>query len=203
MPVTRSPTSTSTMPAPSPTCSAYPTSANNSMRCNTRSKGSPSTGCASRTTHPSPAARSPSPPSTPAPASRAANLIGPLRDLFAATFFFLFGLQVNLAELPPVLVPAVTLAVVTAATKIFTGWWAARRAGVARRGRIRAGTALVARGEFSIVIAELGIAAGVDERLGPLAAAYVLTLAIAGPLLARFTPAGAAPAEPTGVTPAT
>lgn len=121
-------------------------------------------------------------------AARAANLVGPLRDLFAAVFFFLFGLQVNAADLVPVLFPAIALAAITAATKILTGWWAARRAGIARSGRLRAGTALVARGEFSIVIAEIGIAAGVQARLGPLAAAYVPVLAVAGPLVARISP---------------
>jgi CPA2 family monovalent cation:H+ antiporter-2 len=45
--------------------------------------------------------------------------------------------------------------------------------------------ALVARGEFSIVIAGLG--AGIEPKLQPLAAAYVLFLAILGPLLARAT----------------
>ena len=132
-------------------------------------------------------------------AERAANLVGPLRDLFAATFFFLFGLQINLEDLAPELALATALAASTAGTKIVTGWWAARRAGVARRGRIRAGTALVARGEFSIVIAQIGIAAGVESRLGPLAAAYVLILAVAGPLLARFNPA--APASATAIEP--
>ena len=44
--------------------------------------------------------------------------------------------------------------------------------------------ALVARGEFSMVIAGLGV--GLEPRLGPLAAAYVLFLAILGPMLARL-----------------
>jgi len=52
-------------------------------------------------------------------------------------------------------------------------------------GGIRAGAALVARGEFSIVIAGLGVGAGVDPQIGPLSAAYVLLLAVLGPLLAR------------------
>lgn len=121
-------------------------------------------------------------------AERAEGLVGPLRDLFAALFFFLFGLQVNAADLVPVVGPAVTLAAVTVGTKVLTGWWAARRAGVGARGRLRAGTALVARGEFSIVIAEIGVAAGVAAGLGPLAAAYVLVLAVVGPVLARFYP---------------
>lgn len=119
---------------------------------------------------------------------RAAGLVEPLRDLFAALFFFLFGLQIDASDLVPVLLPAVALAAVTAATKVLTGWWAARRQGIGSKGRLRAGVALVARGEFSIVIAELGVAAGLDARLGPLAAAYVLVLAVAGPILARFYP---------------
>lgn len=117
---------------------------------------------------------------------RATALIGPLRDLFAATFFLFFGLRIDPAELVPVAGAAAGLAVLTAATKVATGWWAARRAGIARPGRIRAGTALVSRGEFSIVIAGLGVAAGVEPRLGAFSAAYVLFLAIFGPVVTRF-----------------
>jgi CPA2 family monovalent cation:H+ antiporter-2 len=56
---------------------------------------------------------------------------------------------------------------------------------VAQRGRLRAGAALVARGEFSIVIAGLAVAAG-HEAIGPLASGYVVLLGLLGPLLARF-----------------
>jgi monovalent cation:H+ antiporter-2, CPA2 family len=118
-------------------------------------------------------------------AEAAHDLLTPLRDLFAATFFVFFGLQTDPSSIPPVALAAAALALVTAATKIATGWWAARRAGVGPRGRWRAGTALVARGEFSIVIAGLAVAAGLEETLGPLAATYVLVLAILGPVLAR------------------
>ncbi|WP_436771255.1 cation:proton antiporter [Yinghuangia sp. YIM S09857] len=119
-------------------------------------------------------------------AEHAQEVLAPLRDLFAAVFFVFFGLSTDPADLPPVLLPALALAVVTAITKIATGYWAARRAGIAKPGRYRAGGALVARGEFSIVIAGLAVAAGTDARLGPLATAYVLILVIAGPLTARF-----------------
>jgi K+:H+ antiporter subunit KhtU len=118
-------------------------------------------------------------------AEAAHSLLAPLRDLFAAVFFVFFGLQTDPSLIRPVLLAAVALATVTAATKVATGWWAARRAGIGRRGRWRAGTALVARGEFSIVIAGLAVSAGRESDLGPLAAAYVLILAVAGPLLAR------------------
>jgi CPA2 family monovalent cation:H+ antiporter-2 len=117
-------------------------------------------------------------------AQQSHRLLAPLRDLFAATFFFFFGLEIDPATLPPVLAIAAVLAVVTALTKILTGNIAARRAGSDAKGALRAGMALVARGEFSIVIAGLG--AGLEPRLGPLSAAYVLLLAIAGPILARL-----------------
>jgi K+:H+ antiporter subunit KhtU len=133
-------------------------------------------------------------------AEGARTLMAPLRDLFAAVFFVFFGLDTDPALIPPVLVPALVLAAVTALTKMATGWWAARRAGVGPRGRIRAGTVIVARGEFNIVIA--GLAAASQPRLGPLAAAYVLILAVAGPVLARFGEPIAArwlPAAPPGL----
>jgi CPA2 family monovalent cation:H+ antiporter-2 len=118
-------------------------------------------------------------------ADRARRRLAPLRDLFAAVFFVFFGMQTDPGAIPPVLLVALLLGVVTALTKLATGWYAAGRAGVGDRGRVRAGTVLVARGEFSIVIAGLAVAAGVEPQLGPLAAAYVLLLAVTGPLLAR------------------
>nr|WP_231557273.1 cation:proton antiporter [Deinococcus sp. YIM 77859] len=117
-------------------------------------------------------------------AERTRALIEPLRDLFAAVFFVFFGLQLDLSSVPGVLLPALLLTAVTSVTKFVTGWWGAARAGVQTRGRYRAGTTLIPRGEFSILIAGLGL--GLAPKLGPLAAAYVLLTALAGPLLARF-----------------
>lgn len=118
-------------------------------------------------------------------AQRARVLMRPLRDLFGAAFFLSFGFGVDPANIVPVLPGALTLAAVTMATKVGTGWFAAGRDGVATRGRIRAGTALVARGEFSIVVAGLAVASGIST-IGPFATAYVLLLAISGPILTRF-----------------
>jgi CPA2 family monovalent cation:H+ antiporter-2 len=117
---------------------------------------------------------------------RMTTLVEPLRDLFAAVFFVLFGFSIDPATLPDVILPAIGLAVVTALTKIATGWYAAGRVGAGPRGRMRAGSVLVARGEFSIVIAGLALAAGVEPDLVPLAGAYVLILAVTGPILTRF-----------------
>ncbi|OLT47548.1 potassium transporter [Saccharomonospora sp. CUA-673] len=119
-------------------------------------------------------------------AENATKLLEPLRDLFAALFFVVFGLNTDPASIPPVLLWAVVLAVVTTATKVATGWWAAGRSGVGRLGRARAGAALVPRGEFSIVIAGLAVAAGaVEGELAALATTYVLLMAFIGPIAAR------------------
>jgi CPA2 family monovalent cation:H+ antiporter-2 len=118
-------------------------------------------------------------------AEGAHNLLSPLRDLFAAVFFVFFGLSTDPGAIPPVLIPALILAVVCVFTKIATGWYAARRAGIGGSGRWRTGGTLVARGEFSIVIA--GLAVATEPRIGPLATAYVLILVILGPLTARWT----------------
>lgn len=120
-------------------------------------------------------------------AHHASQILSPLRDLFAAVFFVFFGLSTDPAAMPPVLLPALALAVFTMATKIVTGYIGARRRGIAVPGRWRAGLALMPRGEFSVVIAGLAVASGVEPELAPLAAAYVLITVVSGPILARLT----------------
>ncbi len=125
------------------------------------------------------------------------DVLQPLRDVFAAIFFVLFGLQVDPRAIPPVLAVAAALAVITGLTKAGAVSWGLRRAGLGRRARRRAVATLLSRGEFSIIIAEIGVAAGL-AHVGPVATAYVLLLAIAGPLLARtLLPKGPARPAPT------
>lgn len=119
-------------------------------------------------------------------AANASQVLSPLRDLFAATFFLFFGLTSDFSELISMLVPALVLAIVTIVTKLITGAFAARRAGVGTLGQWRAGFSLSPRGEFSIVIAGIAVSAGVAPQIAPLATAYVLITIIAGTFLARM-----------------
>ncbi len=119
-------------------------------------------------------------------AARARRILGPQRDLFAAIFFVTFGLATDPRHLLPYLGIAAALGGCGVITKVLTGWYAASRDGVAPRGRLRAGLTLVPRGEFSIVIAGLAVAAG-HREVGLIATAYVLMLAVVGPMLARFS----------------
>jgi len=128
-------------------------------------------------------------------ADRARKVLGPLRDLFAAIFFLAIGLSVDPHELLPMLPVALGLAVVTAVTKVATGIFAARRDGVARRGQLRAGTALIARGEFSLII--IGLVGASIPTVAALATSYVFVMATVGPVLARFA-GGPSPASGWG-----
>jgi len=116
---------------------------------------------------------------------RVHKMLDPLKDLFAAIFFLFFGLEVNPASLPPVLLPAAGLGLFTMLTKFLAALWATRRAGVERICGLRAGALLMVHGEFSIVIAGLGITAGLNPQLGALAAAYMLFLVVLGPIMAK------------------
>jgi CPA2 family monovalent cation:H+ antiporter-2 len=119
-------------------------------------------------------------------AESSVEVLSPLRDLFAAIFFVFFGLSTDPGDIAPVLLPAAVLAVLTLATKTYSGYLSAKRAGIGVRGRWRPGLTLTPRGEFSIVIAGLAVGAGVEPQLAPLATAYVLITVLSGPLLARI-----------------
>lgn len=131
------------------------------------------------------------------PAAHGAQvLLSPLRDLFAAIFFFFVGLSVDPAAIPPVLGPAVVLAVAGALTKIATGWIAASHARLDRHARLRAGVLLIPRGEFSIAIAGLAVSAGLEPEIAPLAVTYVIALSMSGTIAARFVQQGRAETGP-------
>ncbi|WP_420640090.1 cation:proton antiporter [Candidatus Poriferisocius sp.] len=114
----------------------------------------------------------------------ARELLIPMRDLFAASFFVFFGLRVDPALIPGVALAAAALGIICVITKLGTGWLAARFEGLSPRARMRTGAAMVAHGEFSIVIAELGV--GREPDLGAFAAAYVVLMAVVGGLLYHF-----------------
>lgn len=116
-------------------------------------------------------------------ADRAREVLSPLRDLFAAVFFLAIGLAADPRDVLPALPVALALAVVTALTKVATGWYAAGREGAGPQGRWRAGTVLTAQGEFLLVI--VGLVGTQLPALADLVTAYVLVLAVVGPSLTR------------------
>ena len=117
-------------------------------------------------------------------AHRVERLVLPLRDLFAAMFFFAFGLSVDPGALTSVAGPVLAAVALTTLGCIVAGVIAARIKGMGPHAAVNIGLTVLARGEFSLILASLAVAAGLDGRLGPFTAGYVLVLAIAGPLAA-------------------
>lgn len=121
-------------------------------------------------------------------ADRVERLVLPLRDAFAAVFFFAFGLTIDPSDVGAVASPVAAAVILTIVLNLVAGWIGARMHGFGPREAANAGLTLVGRGEFSLILATLAIAAGLDARIGPFVALYVLVLAIVGPLLASRSP---------------
>lgn len=116
---------------------------------------------------------------------RIEHLVIPFRDFFGAIFFFSFGLSID----PTTLLDAVWLAlgavVLTIVGNFGAGMIAGRKSGLSHKASANIGLTIVSRGEFSIIVANLGIAGGLMDILSPFSALYVLTLAILGPIMTK------------------
>jgi CPA2 family monovalent cation:H+ antiporter-2 len=108
----------------------------------------------------------------------------PLRDVFAAFFFLNFGLALNPAKFPEVVVPVLIAVVLTIVLNIAAGQFVAWLNGMGAQAGINTTVILQNRGEFALILATLSLSAGLDERIQPFAGLYVLVMAVIGPLLA-------------------
>jgi CPA2 family monovalent cation:H+ antiporter-2 len=111
------------------------------------------------------------------------RLIVPLRDTFAAIFFFWFGLTIAPSDMRSIAGPVAIAVVVTLIFNVIAGIVAARIYGYGRAAATNTALMLVSRGEFELILASLAVAAGLDRRVAPFAALYVLVLSILSPLL--------------------
>jgi CPA2 family monovalent cation:H+ antiporter-2 len=107
-----------------------------------------------------------------------------MRDTFAAVFFFAFGLTIDPSAVADVAVPILAAVVITIGMCAAAGVVTARIYGFGRRAAANISTMVVARGEFSLILASLAATAGLDDRIGSFVAGYVFVLALGAPLLA-------------------
>jgi CPA2 family monovalent cation:H+ antiporter-2 len=117
-------------------------------------------------------------------APRIEHLVLPLRDAFAAVFFFAFGLTIDPGDAARVVGPVAVAVALSIVLNLAAGLFTARMHRFARREAVNAGLTLLGRGEFSLIMATFAAAAGLDQRIGPFVALYVLVLAVMAPLLA-------------------
>jgi len=116
---------------------------------------------------------------------RIEKLVVPFRDFFGAIFFFSFGLSIDPSTLADAIWIALGAAVITIVGNFVAGMISGRQAGLSHKASTNIGLTIMARGEFSIIVANLGIAAGLSSILTPFTALYVLILAILGPLMTK------------------
>lgn len=116
---------------------------------------------------------------------RIEHLVVPFRDFFGAIFFFSFGLSIDPLSLGGAVWLALGAVAITIIGNFVAGMIAGRRSGLSHKASTNIGLTIVSRGEFSIIMANLGLAGGLMTVLQPFSALYVLILAILGPLLTK------------------
>lgn len=116
------------------------------------------------------------------------EIMEPVRDVFAAVFFFWIGLITDprlFLGAAPMIILAV---VVTTPTKLFTGYYGGKIYGLSEKRCVRTALGMTARGEFSLIIATLalagaGIMGGTAENIYAFSVGYVLLMSILGTML--------------------
>lgn len=122
-------------------------------------------------------------------AARLQDLLAPTRDLFAAVFFFVIGLGTDPRLVVSVAGLVVFAAAVTVTGQIVSGYFAGRSWGLDVEQSARTASALVPRGEFSLVIAAFLLTAGTTpalrETIPAFTVGYVLLTSVLGTILMR------------------
>lgn len=113
-----------------------------------------------------------------------------LRDVFAALFFFTFALTIDLGKVGEVGWIVALALLVTLVGKVGVGIFAGRLGGLTSRQGLNAGTALIAHGEFTIILAQLAagnaaLALAERDDIAAFAGLYVLATATVGVILMK------------------
>jgi CPA2 family monovalent cation:H+ antiporter-2 len=112
------------------------------------------------------------------------------RDVFAALFFFVFGLSIDLGAFGDVGLIIAAAVVATLVGKLGAGYLAGLATGFTRRQSFNAGAVLVAHGEFTIIIVQVAagnaqLSASQHAKLAAFAGLYVLVTATIGLVLMK------------------
>ncbi|MCG7376183.1 cation:proton antiporter [Paenibacillus sp. ACRSA] len=120
--------------------------------------------------------------------SRIEQQIMPFKDFFGALFFFSFGLTIEPSSLGGAVGMTMIAVVLTILSNYGAGLIAGKMAGMSTKASLNVGFTLVSRGEFSIIMANIGKAGGLMASIQSFAVLYVLILAVLGPILTKESP---------------
>ena len=122
-------------------------------------------------------------------AEKIEHLISPVKDLFAAVFFVSVGMLIDPAALVEHWFPVVVITLVTVFGKLITTGSGALLAGQSLKRSVQAGMSLAQIGEFSFIIATLGLTLGVtSDFLYPVAVAVSAVTTFTTPYMIRSSP---------------
>lgn len=113
------------------------------------------------------------------------NMVLPYRDFFGAMFFFSFGLSIDMYSLGGAVAWATLAAVITIICNLASGYFATRFSKIKTKASFDIGFTLSARGEFSIIMANIGKAGALLPVIQSFVVVYVLILSIVSPLLTK------------------
>lgn len=116
---------------------------------------------------------------------RIEQMVLPFKDFFGAMFFFSFGLSIDPLSLGGAVMWAAIAAIVTIFCNVVSGYFAARFSGLKKKTSFDIGFTLAARGEFSIIMANIGKAGKLLPVIQSFVVVYVLILSIVAPLLTK------------------
>ncbi|WP_434427530.1 cation:proton antiporter domain-containing protein [Nannocystis pusilla] len=120
------------------------------------------------------------------------HVIQPLRDLFAAVFFISIGMTVDPVLVAQHWLPVIVLTAVVLAGKVFGVSLGSFLAGNGLRRSVRAGMSLAQIGEFSFIIAGLGLQTGaIPEYILPIMVAVAILTSLTTPVMVRRSERGA------------
>src|SRR5690606_4907625 len=123
-------------------------------------------------------------------AERIEHLVRPVTDLFAAIFFVSVGMLIDPAMMVVHWLPILVITVVTVVGKVITTGSGALLAGEPLKRSIQASMSLTQIGEFSFIIATLGVTLGVTSHfLYPIAVAVSAITTFTPPFLIKLSPA--------------
>jgi len=109
-----------------------------------------------------------------------------MRDVFSAVFFVAIGMQINLHEMVESAALIVGVAVFTLLARSIASTTALSLIGVSPKDALRTGMAVTPIGEFSFIIAQLGVGAGVlPTKFYPLAVGVSLLTTLVAPVVMR------------------
>ncbi|MBM6385084.1 MAG: cation:proton antiporter [Paenibacillus sp.] len=121
-------------------------------------------------------------------ANRIEHQVMPFKDFFGAIFFFSFGLTIEPSSLGGAVGMTIIAVILTIASNYGAGMIAGRMSGMTPKASLKVGFTLVSRGEFSIIMANIGKAGGLMVSIQSFAVLYVLILAVLGPILTKEAP---------------